>query len=147
MSKNKELEQLTIDDLKVNRVYRAKKPRIVGLFPSLVNDRQIKYISSNKQHVETIDNGHTEKFLNWCKDNNELSFSEYSISKYELETDEPYKDVKVVMDYIVQYDSPTVKRGKDYPKISATKFLKFANEDVTEIMPNGEWATELPKKS
>ncbi|THA10471.1 hypothetical protein [Rodentibacter pneumotropicus] len=39
----------------------------------------------------------------------------------------------------LQYDSPSVKNGKHYPKISVTKFLKWAEADVTEIMPKDEW--------
>lgn len=39
----------------------------------------------------------------------------------------------------LQYDSPSVKDGRHYPKISVTKFLKWAEADITEIMPKGEW--------
>ena len=39
----------------------------------------------------------------------------------------------------LQYDSPSVKDGRHYPKISVTKFLKGADADITEIMPKGEW--------
>ena len=39
----------------------------------------------------------------------------------------------------VQYDSPSVKDGRHYPKTSITKFLKWADADITEIMPKGEW--------
>lgn len=39
----------------------------------------------------------------------------------------------------LQYDSPSVREGRHYPKISITKFLKWAEADVTETMPKGKW--------
>lgn len=39
----------------------------------------------------------------------------------------------------VQYDSPSVRNGRNYPKITAQKFLKWADKDVTDLMPKGEW--------
>ena len=39
----------------------------------------------------------------------------------------------------LQYDSPSVREGRHYPKISITKFLKWAEADVTDKMPKGEW--------
>ena len=39
----------------------------------------------------------------------------------------------------LQYDSPSVRNGRNYPKISITKFLKWAKADITETMPKGEW--------
>ena len=39
----------------------------------------------------------------------------------------------------VQYDSPSVKNGKNYPKVSMEKFLKWADKDITDQMPKGEW--------
>ena len=39
----------------------------------------------------------------------------------------------------LQYDSPSVRRGRKYPKISIAKFLKWAEADITETMPKGEW--------
>ena len=40
----------------------------------------------------------------------------------------------------VQYDSSTVARGRHYPTITREKFEAWANEDVTEGYPDGEWA-------
>ncbi|MFA5458353.1 MAG: hypothetical protein WC261_12065 [Synergistaceae bacterium] len=40
---------------------------------------------------------------------------------------------------MVQYDSPTVKIGRLRPHIPIHTFLKWAKEDVTDEMPNGEW--------
>ncbi len=42
----------------------------------------------------------------------------------------------------VQYDSPTVKNGSHYPKISVEKFLKWVKEDVTDKMPKDNWRTD-----
>ena len=39
----------------------------------------------------------------------------------------------------VQYDSPAVKPGANYPKIPVEKFLKWAKEDISAKMPKGEW--------
>ncbi|QIM66309.1 hypothetical protein A4G16_02430 [Mannheimia granulomatis] len=43
---------------------------------------------------------------------------------------------------VVQYDSPTVRSGQNYPKVSVIKFLKWAKSDVTVEMPKGEWRIE-----
>lgn len=40
---------------------------------------------------------------------------------------------------IVQYDSPTVKENRHYPRRSIDQFLRWARRDVTEDMPKGEW--------
>lgn len=79
-----EPENLT---LVVGGVYRAKKPKGVGPFPALYNDRQIKYLGLDE----------------------------------------------------VQYDSPSVKTGSRYPKISREKFLNWAGRDVTNSLPEGDW--------
>lgn len=39
----------------------------------------------------------------------------------------------------VQYDSPSVIWGKQYPRISMEKFLKWAGEDITDTLPEGQW--------
>lgn len=39
----------------------------------------------------------------------------------------------------LQYDSPSVRQGRKYPKISIAKFLKWAEADITETMPKGKW--------
>ncbi len=48
------------------------------------------------------------------------------------------------VDGIVQYDSPTVRRGAKYPKVSMDAFLRWAGEDVTSKMPKGEWRRATP---
>lgn len=48
-------------------------------------------------------------------------------------------DDKEGLTTFVQYDSPSVKDGHRYPSITATKFLKWADKDITELMPKGEW--------
>ncbi len=39
----------------------------------------------------------------------------------------------------LQYDSPSVREGRHYPKISITKFLKWAKADITDTMPKDKW--------
>ena len=40
----------------------------------------------------------------------------------------------------VQYDSPTVKIGRKRPTVPIGKFLSWAKEDITDLMPeNGYW--------
>lgn len=41
--------------------------------------------------------------------------------------------------YYVQYDSPTIKFGQNYKKITVEEFLKWADEDITDIMPKDDW--------
>lgn len=46
---------MKIEDLKVGRVYRAKRPRVVHtLGGSYINDRQILSILKNKERVRTM---------------------------------------------------------------------------------------------
>jgi len=44
-----------------------------------------------------------------------------------------------VGEFTVQYDSPTVRMGRRYPRVEIEKFLKWADKDVTSEMPKGEW--------
>lgn len=44
----------------------------------------------------------------------------------------------------VQYDSPTVKFSRKYPKVTVEQFLRWAKADVTDLCPNGEWRA-LPR--
>lgn len=39
----------------------------------------------------------------------------------------------------VQYDAPSVRAGRNYPKIPKDKFLAWAGEDVTDRLPEGDW--------
>ncbi|HHF0477244.1 TPA: hypothetical protein ACPHRX_000853 [Haemophilus influenzae] len=39
----------------------------------------------------------------------------------------------------LQYDSPSVRNGRHYPITSVTKFLQWAEADITETMPKGKW--------
>ncbi|OOF50292.1 hypothetical protein BKK54_06495 [Rodentibacter genomosp. 1] len=48
-------------------------------------------------------------------------------------------DEKGELTIFVRYDSPSVRNGRNYPKITAQKFLKWAKEDVTELMPKSRW--------
>ena len=40
----------------------------------------------------------------------------------------------------IQYDSPSIKNGRTYPKVSLEKFQKWVAEDITDEIPKGEWA-------
>lgn len=133
---------LEIKDLIVGHVYRSKKPKMDGLFDPLVDDRQIIYVSDVKHVIETKDHGFTEDFKNWCSVPGTYRYTGSILDqdKYEAETNKPCRNLETIWDYIVQYDSPTVRHGKNYPKITATKFIKWAGKDVTNIMPKGEWA-------
>jgi hypothetical protein len=146
MSKQKEtIPSLSFEDLKVGQVYRAKKPKMIGIFDPLVDDRQILYISQHKSPVDHIDHGYTLEYLEWCKKTGNSSWpsSELTQCEYERETNKEAKRIETVWDYQVQYDSPSVKYGKKHPTIPAQKFLKWAAKNVTEIMPKGEWAKEF----
>lgn len=39
----------------------------------------------------------------------------------------------------VQYDSPAVRHGSHYPKVSRETFEKWAGEDITGTLPDGAW--------
>jgi hypothetical protein len=41
---------------------------------------------------------------------------------------------------LLQYDSPSVALGRKYPKVTIDKFLKWVGKDVTDELPEGEWA-------
>lgn len=41
----------------------------------------------------------------------------------------------------VQYDGPAVGFGRHYPKVSIEAFLKWADRDVTDELPAGEYAS------
>lgn len=47
---------------------------------------------------------------------------------------------------IVQYDGPAVGFGRHYPKVDRAKFEAWAGSDVTDSLPNGEWASWPPPK-
>lgn len=46
----------------------------------------------------------------------------------------------------VQYDSPSVANGRQYPTMTIEKFLEWADRDVTDELPAGEWASYPPAK-
>lgn len=69
---------LTKEDLKVGRVYSAKRPRAHGIAEPLLNDRQIVWMDSLGVEVQydspAVANGRryprvpVEKFLAWAKE-------------------------------------------------------------------------------
>ena len=138
---------LKFEDLKVYKTYRGKNPKMIGIFGPLVNDRQILYISEFRKVVDYIDHGYSPEFEEWCK---QKTWPCRSISsnidqlEYEQETGKEHRNIEAVWDYVVQYNSPSVKFGKKYPTIPASKFLKWAAKNVTDILPeNGDWASSL----
>ncbi len=130
---------LTKENIQIGRVYRAKKPKIIGILDQLIDDRSVLHISTSK-HPAKSGKGYlfTKEYLAWIEENkgNESKDSELSQMRYEDET----KLSCIEWDYVVQYDSPSLNLGKHYPKISLSKFLKWASHDVTEELPKGEWA-------
>jgi len=135
---------MNFEDLKVGRVYSSKKPKVVGMFSRVYDDRQIVYISSSRSVVDHIDHGYTEDFKEWVSKHT-LRFltSESDQIKFEVETERQAKNIETIWDYMVQYDSPTVKLGKKRPIIPAEKFLKWADKDITDLMPaNLDWRCE-----
>lgn len=46
----------------------------------------------------------------------------------------------------VQYDGPAVGVGRRYSKVSTSDFLKWADRDVTDELPDGEYAPWPPAK-
>jgi len=139
--------QLKFEDLKVRNVYRGKKPKVIGVFSRDIDDRDIIYISQHKSIIEHVDHGYTPEYEAWCKEKTYPTRYLHNISdqaEYEAKTDKPCKNIETIWDYIVQYDSPSVKNGKNYPKIAASKFLKWAAENITDKMPaNGDWSNTL----
>lgn len=151
MVKKHTVPDLTIDQLKTGRVYRSKKPKLVGsLFNPLVNDRQILYISAHKAPFGQKELGYNPAYIQWCKDNL-FRIPDSYLNQLEFEKQFPEQNAKLVetiWDYSVQYDSPSVKFGQKHPSIQAEKFIKWAQSDVTDILPkNGDWASEIKIKA
>lgn len=143
MAKTK-IPDLKFEDLKVGQVYRGKKPKLIGFFQPLVDDRQILYISEFKKAVGHIDHGYHKEFEEWCKPgSNRYTYSELDQLDYESQTGKPARNIETIWDYMVQYESPSVKIGQKRPMITAQKFIKWAASNVTEILPKGEWAKTL----
>lgn len=44
-----------------------------------------------------------------------------------------------VLSDLVQYDGPAIPNGRHYPKCTLKAFREWAGEDVTDVMPVGEW--------
>jgi len=131
---------MEVPSVKVGQVYQAKKPKPVGIFEPLYDDRSILYVSQHKSIVKTIDHGFATDYLAWCKDKHEnFPSSEHTQLTYEIKTEKLAKNYEHIWDYTVQYDSPTLKFGKKYPTIPLSKFLKWAGKEITSEMPPGEW--------
>lgn len=50
------------------------------------------------------------------------------------------------LETMVQYDGPSVAFGRHLPKISRADFEAWAERDVTDELPNGEYAYWPPTK-
>lgn len=137
--------ELKFEDLKVGQVYRSKRPKMIGIFDPVVDDRQILFVSPHRKVIEYIDHGYTPEFEEWCKKPGSYrhTYSNIDQEKFEAETGKAHRNIEAVWDYTIQYDSPSVKNGKNYPTIPASKFIKWAAKNVTEIMPKGDWANKL----
>ena len=139
---NQKIIKMEFSDLKINRTYRAKKPKFDGLFNPLVKDRQIIHISYSKHPVRKGKKYiHTKEYKEWFEINKEpfdAISSELIQEKYENITNQPC----IEYDYVIQYDTPG-GFGKHYPKAYAKDFLKWAAEDVSDKLPKGEWAKSL----
>ena len=140
------MESLTLETLQLTHVYRGKKPKkdVYGL----VDDRQVLHITGSQHPVKKGKKVvYTKPYLDWIKLKStpptETLFispdSEIWQMRYEDETKLPC----IEYDYVVQYDSPKVERGKNYPKITLKKFLEWASHDVTDQIPKGEWANKF----
>ena len=46
----------------------------------------------------------------------------------------------------LQYDGPSVKFGRHYPRVSIEEFRTWADRDVTDQLPEGDYATWPIKK-
>lgn len=46
-----------------------------------------------------------------------------------------------LLEKIVQYDSPTIRIGRKYPKVSIDAFLKWADKDITDQLQANCWRT------
>lgn len=146
MAIKEKIKPLTLEDLKVGQVYRGKRPKTIGIFEPLVDDRQIRYISEFRKAVKYIDHGFTPEFEEWCKKGlYKHTHSELDQLEFEKESDFKLsaKKIETVWEHMVQYDSPSVKHGKNYPTIPVSKFIKWAEKNVSDIMPKGEWASSL----
>lgn len=49
------------------------------------------------------------------------------------------RQVLYLSDSVVQYDGPAVANGRRYPKVARDVFERWAGEDVTDKLPDGDW--------
>lgn len=57
------------------------------------------------------------------------------------------RQIKYIGGDKVQYDGPAVANGRHYPMTTIAAFLKWADRDVTDELPPGEWADYPPAKA
>lgn len=154
---------MKIEDLKVGRVYRAKRPRVVHtLGGSYINDRQILYISPFKETIQydspKVGFGSkypvisVEKFLKWAaKDiTDSLPPNEWENirgakmeSKY-MTLEKYVTTLKVGDEVTIEYhsmagDRQTIEKILKITK-SGTIYLRSTNcKDAIRFRKNGQW--------
>ncbi len=122
---------------KAGQIFEAKKPKSVG-FMGFLNDRQILHVSEFRC-PRNIDKGLSPEYLEWCEKGNHFVKSVHTEYLYGHETGKDARVYELVYEYRVQYDSPTVKDGKNYPSVWESEFEQWAGKEVTDVMPKGEW--------
>lgn len=154
---------MKIEDLKVGRVYRAKRPRVVHrLDGSYVNDRQILYISPFGESIQYDSPSvafkakypiiSTEKFLKWADKDITDSLPPNEWEKYKrckmkskYMTLEKYAaTLKVGDEVTIEYhsmagDRQTIEKILKITK-SGTIYLRSTNcKDAIRFRKNGQW--------
>jgi hypothetical protein len=56
------------------------------------------------------------------------------------------RTIKWLGQFELQYDGPAVANGRHYPRVSLEAFRKWAARDVTDELPEGEYAPWPIKK-
>lgn len=130
---------------KAGQIFAAKKEKVVNSHGEY-NDRQILYVTEFRHIVKVEFVGYNPEFTKWCEESS-FRFAGSSISEleFESETNKPAKLYNNLFDYLVQYDTPSLARGCNYPSIPQSKFEAWAGKEVTDITPKGEWRTSKIK--
>jgi hypothetical protein len=49
------------------------------------------------------------------------------------------RQVLRITEFVVQYDGPSVRHGSHFPSVPRDVFEKWADRDVTDELPKGDW--------
>ena len=138
---------MNIDDLKIGQVWRGKKPKLVGVFEPYVDDREILHISGSRQPVKRGGKYvYTKQFTEWKEEKTKDINSKYLSQEYlEMMFEKENPEVGYIeYDYVIQYNSPSVKIGSKYPTMYFEKFKAWAGKEISSALgKQGEWATKL----